>query len=754
MTLNHRNIRTFLEHKGFYIGMFLLIFMSTGLFLAFNTAMTSIKKSVDQNRLDCRMEDANFTYSRLLDGDEIRSFEQAYDLNIQESIYKDIEFGTGATLRVRPVYDELNLYSVYEGRALENKGDILADRFFLEAQNLHIGDKVTLMGNEYTICGICAYPDYIATIKSAGQLVISGKDFGIAVVSVSDYGSFTAMDKMNYSVKFSSDNEDEFRSALAKSGTVINWTDAANNIRISGFDGEIAALIVMSRVAPFFILLVSCLIMAVIMGRMLRKEYAYIGTLSALGYKKRELLAHYLILPGVIALMGSFCGLVAGYFLTEPMEAISKVEYGVPAVTLFFPARTILAALLLPLLLMVLAASISVLKALRINTAILLKASAGKQKTGLLTRLIPHRAGPFRLRFITKEMLASVPRSLLMILGVCVSSLFILSGFMINGSVRNVMETGMKDVYKYKFQYTLNAPQISAPQISAPQIDVPAGTETFMLSAFDYETAERTYSVSIIGISPDSKYVTLTDKDGNALDYGQTIISESAARRLMIGPGDTVTLRNRSDRKTYSVRIDAVADVKIGEYIFMDIDQLNNLMAYPQGTYIGIYSDKALDLNENLLQNTTTDEEIQSALEKFVETFRIFLYILALVAAVIGIIVIYTVTTLLISENSKNISMLQVMGYKKKEISALLLRANTFLVWAGFLLAIPVSQKIMNVFFTELTQNMYFAFDAVLSPGDIAAGLGFILCIYYCTLYFARRKAYAIRLSDSLKSRE
>lgn len=178
------------------------------------------------------------------------------------------------------------------------------------------------------------------------------------------------------------------------------------------------------------------------------------------------------------------------------------------------------------------------------------------------------------------------------------------------------------------------------------------------------------------------------------------------------------------------------------------------MMSYPEGTYIGIYSNKALDLDKSMLLNTTTDKEIQSALEKFVETFRIFLYILSLVAAVIGVIVIYTVTTLLISENSKNISMLQVMGYKKTEISGLLLRANTFLVWAGFLLAIPVSQQIMKVFFAELTSNMYFAFDALLSVTDIAFGLAFILCIYYLTLFFARKKAYAIRLSDSLKSRE
>lgn len=749
MTLNKRITRTFMEHKGFYIGMFLLIFMSTALFLAFNTSMTSIKKSVEQNRLDCRMEDADFTYSRLLDADEIRSFEQAYDLDIQESIYKDMYLAEGATLRIRPVYDEINLYSVYEGRALAKRGDILVDRFFLDAQNLRIGDTVTLADKEFTVCGVVAYPDYIATIKSAGQLVISGKDFGIAVVSGSDYRSFTAAERMNYSVKFASGNEDAFRFALADAGTVVNWTDAENNIRISGFDGEIDALIVMSSVAPFFILLVSCLIMAVIMGRMLRKEYAYIGTLSALGYKKKELLAHYLLLPCVISLMGSLCGLIGGYFLTEPMEGISKVEYGVPAVTLFFPARTLLAAIFLPLLLMVLAAAFSVLRALKINTAILLKASAGKQKTGFLTRLIPHRAGPFRLRFICKEMLTSIPRSLLMMLGVCVASLFILSGFIINGSVKNVMETGMKDVYKYKYQYTLNVPQTGA-----SQIDVPDEAETFMLAAFDYETAEKTYGVTIMGIHKSTEYVTLTDLDGNAAASGKTIVSESVARRLMISPGDTITLRNRSDRKNYYVRIDAVADVNIGENIFMDINQLNMMMSYPEGTYIGIYSNKALDLDKSMLLNTTTDKEIQSALEKFVETFRIFLYILSLVAAVIGVIVIYTVTTLLISENSKNISMLQVMGYKKTEISGLLLRANTFLVWAGFLLAIPVSQQIMKVFFAELTSNMYFAFDALLSVTDIAFGLAFILCIYYLTLFFARKKAYAIRLSDSLKSRE
>jgi putative ABC transport system permease protein len=131
-----------------------------------------------------------------------------------------------------------------------------------------------------------------------------------------------------------------------------------------------------------------------------------------------------------------------------------------------------------------------------------------------------------------------------------------------------------------------------------------------------------------------------------------------------------------------------------------------------------------------------------------------FLYILSGVAMVIGVVVIYIVTLLLISENSKSISMLKVMGYHNSEISSLLTRSNIVPVLIGFSFSIPLATRIMGMFFEELTSGMYAIFYLELEWPEIVAALAFILTVYFLTLIPTRRKILAIRLSDSLKGRE
>ena len=108
----------------------------------------------------------------------------------------------------------------------------------------------------------------------------------------------------------------------------------------------------------------------------------------------------------------------------------------------------------------------------------------------------------------------------------------------------------------------------------------------------------------------------------------------------------------------------------------------------------------------------------------------------------------------MIHESAKNISMLQVMGYKKKEISKLLIRSNSVLVWIGFALGVPGSLAIMDAFFHGISKDMNFIFDAKISPIYILISFCFLQLIYYVTLYFTRKSACNMNLADSLKERD
>jgi len=57
---------------------------------------------------------------------------------------------------------------------------------------------------------------------------------------------------------------------------------------------------------------------------------------------------------------------------------------------------------------------------------------------------------------------------------------------------------------------------------------------------------------------------------------------------------------------------------------------------------------------------------------------------IAAMAFIIGLIVIYVVTSLVIEENKANISMLKILGYSNKEVFSLILSRNTILVILGY----------------------------------------------------------------------
>lgn len=743
MKLNIRSARFFREHKAFYIGMLLLLILSTGIFVGFRTSSTSTWDSVREDRKNSHLEDASFLYSEVITPEEMQSYEEEFSLIMQESVYKDFEAGK-ATLRVRPDYDKLNRYSVVEGKPLQSSGDILLDQFYFAENNLSFGDSITVGSEVFTIVGTLSFPDYVAMLKNESDLMANGKAFGLSVVSDEDYDMLAeSAEKVIYSVKFSADNEETFRKALSENGTVLRWTDAGNSPRISRFDGEIKAVIIMSSLAPMFILLVSCFTMAVIMGRMLKREYTHIGTLSAMGYRKRELLAHYLFLPAVVSVAGSGLGLIAGYFSAEPMLMLSKVEYSIPAVDLNFTPQNLLIAVLLPLILMLSSASLSILTALRLNTVVLLKSNSGKQKRGLLTRLIPHRFGSFRFRFRAKELLSNLPRAFLMIAGICVSATFLFAGILIYTSIETFKGESFDKVYTYAYQYAF----------SAPSTEKPSEGEPFMAASFDAKS-EGNLGITIVGIEDNSKYVRLKDLDGKVLSIEGTIVSHSVADRLDLKTGDRITITSRTDAKDYTVTVDAVADSDIGESIYMKRAALNAMLDYPAETHIGVYSDTQITFPEGKVANETTRAEALEGMKATVGFMSNFLYILSGVAAVIGVVVIYIVTLLLISENSKNISMLKVMGYHNREISSLLTRSNIVPVLIGFAVSVPLAKMIMTMFYEELSSGMYAIFYLDLAWPEIALALLFILTVYFFTLIPTRRKILAIRLADSLKGRE
>lgn len=744
MTINRRIKRIFLEHKATYIGIILLIALSTSCFFGLKTSSISTKRNVIDNRISANVEDATFKYSNKLTTAEIERLEKEFDLELQENREVEFEYNE-ATLRIRPSNTQINKFSVVDGEALKSENYIMVDKFFFKAHRLTFGDNIKVGEKDFIVSGIFSTPNYLSVKKSQSDLMCDGATFGLCIVKNEAFNVIAnGEETINYSVIFNQNNSDSFRKELSKNGIVLEFTDKDSNSRIITFDGEVDASIMISEIAPLFILLVSSLIIAVVIGRMLKREYIYIGTLVALGYKKRQIIGHYLSLPIIISIAGSIIGLLGGFLLVKPTADLFSIEYAVPKQVFYYHWEDILIVLVLPVILNAIATFISIIKSFTINTVTLLKNNSGNQKRGLLTRLIPYKKGSFKLRFKLKEIVSNLPRSLVMLVGVIASSIFILSGLLFYGAIDFIYESNFHELFGYEYQYVLKQPLAENKTTGEP----------YMISGFEYVKNGETFGISLNGVAQNSKYIKLYNDEGNLIPQDKTVIPKSVARRLGLNKGDKISLKSNLNLKNYEFTIDEICTISYGSNIYMPMAKLNSMLEIPEITYVGLYSDEKLDIDPKNVDKILTSEDSKAGIDVAIASFKAMLYLMAFFASVIGVIVIYIITVMLIQENRKNISMLKVIGYHGKEISRLVINSTSLLIWIGYMLALPITKVVIQAFYDILTKTMFISFRVDFKIWQGFAGLVFILCVYYATLFLTKRKVLNINMAESLKARE
>lgn len=69
------------------------------------------------------------------------------------------------------------------------------------------------------------------------------------------------------------------------------------------------------------------------------------------------------------------------------------------------------------------------------------------------------------------------------------------------------------------------------------------------------------------------------------------------------------------DGKEYTFQIDAVADSYDGQFIFIPIEELNTQLVLPNNSYMGLWSTKKLDIQDEELLGTKSLSETANAMD-------------------------------------------------------------------------------------------------------------------------------------------
>ena len=120
----------------------------------------------------------------------------------------------------------------------------------------------------------------------------------------------------------------------------------------------------------------------------------------------------------------------------------------------------------------------------------------------------------------------------------------------------------------------------------------------------------------------------------------------------------------------------------------------------------------------------------------------------------IGILVIYLLTKIIIEKNATSISMVKVLGYENKEINSLYVNLTTAVVIVFAVATAFLSVAGLSAIFTVIMYSMSGWFDVYVSFVSILKMVGILLAAYFIVSFFDITRIKKIPLTDALKSVE
>ncbi|MEL6170322.1 MAG: ABC transporter permease, partial [Pseudomonadota bacterium] len=273
----------------------------------------------------------------------------------------------------------LNIPILRSGNWPERAGEVVVNEPFADANGFRIGDAfaVNLNGRkrEFRISGTALSPEFIYTI-GPGALMPQNETFGILWLSdalvdaaYNMEGAFNDISLALLPGANATDVAEDVDRLLYPYGgrDTVDRSEQQSNAFL---DAEIQQLEVLAYVLPPVFLGISVFLVNMVVGRIVFLERSEIGLMKAIGYSSWDICLHYLMLAGLIALVGIAIGMVSGSWLARSMAALYARYYDFPFLVFGVPGSVYAASALLALAATSVGALRSAVKAARLAPAI------------------------------------------------------------------------------------------------------------------------------------------------------------------------------------------------------------------------------------------------------------------------------------------------------------------------------------------------------------------------------------------------
>ena len=472
--LSKRYLRQLRNNAGKYLGMFAMMLLAvsfTGGFLLASNSMEAILVGMDEKY---KIEDGHFVCDIEAEDEAIRAVEEL-GVTVYPDFYRQValeperedERSEGIKARLYANRTHINLPAYAEGRAPEAADEVALDRVFMANHSLAVGNVVLLDGKRFEIVGICTLPDYQALFENNTDLVHNAITFTVGQLTPEGLSSLSAtsevfaysfvLDDQSLDLAGRLDVEEEMIEALVDADCVVSdFVDVDDNSGIGFAIDDVLSDRAVFTVVLFLLIIIMAFVFTVLTGATIESESAVIGTMLASGWRKSELLRHYLFLPAVTGLASVILGLIVGVtVLVDPLKGLYYNSYSIPPYELHWDASIVFFTTVLPFLILMVVTITGLVRKLRFTPLQFLRheVASGKRRANL-----PLPDGlKYTTRFRLRVLLRNASHFIMLFFGIAFASLLLLMGICLMPVVRNYSAEMRKTVVS-PYQYVLKVP--------------------------------------------------------------------------------------------------------------------------------------------------------------------------------------------------------------------------------------------------------------------------------------------------------
>lgn len=465
------------------------------------------------------------------------------------------------------------------------------------------------------------------------------------------------------------------------------------------------------NVFPVVLYLVAALVTFTTMARFVDEERTQSGLLKALGYTNRQIMAKFILYGLAAGLVGTIVGIIAGNFLLSPLisDIITQTTVIGPAKLHFYPLWTGL-ALLLSLASSVLPAYLVARRELTEKPAQLLLPKP--PVTGSSIWLEKWPAIWSRLSFTHKVTARNIfrykLRMLMTIFGVAGTVALLFGGLGIRSSISGVVQRQFGELIHYDMLVVENSRATEEELDKLTHFLQSDQVRQSLPVAFEqlHQTVEENGQRKNLSISlyisdrrDFGNQVSLESSTGQPIKLSDRgiVLTEKLAQIYGVSVGDKLSLT--LEDKEVSVRVEAVADMYAGHFIYMT-DSYYEQVTGKQKTanaYLVQLKDRqlghiqtlasqllAMPAVRSLVQNTS----LIDMLTTIAGSLQTIMTILVILSILLGLVILYNLTIINMSERIRELSTIKVLGFHNKEVTMYIYRETIALSLIGILVGL------------------------------------------------------------------